>query len=556
MLGNILPRRKEIGERAASGIHPVLPFYHRDTLSRQARRRLTIAFFIASFIFGFFFAILPNESKAMLTVPLFVMAAFILWLLPETGRPPTRFLTAMFFSYFVAVVLWPFYLAVQIPGMPLIEIRRVFLLLSVLGLLTCLSVSEGFRAEMKSIMEALPLFFRIFLAFVVVQCLSLIAPITRGDATMAFVRNQLQWTAIIFISMYVFSRPGKVQIFANMVRFLAVILAIESIFELQNQQVLWAGHIPWFLEVSDPAMEKLLESVFRSGEYRVKGPFSVSLTFAEFLCLTLPFFIQYILFGRNKFLRIVCVVCDLLVINAILDTQARLGLVGLMVSHAIYFAIWSIWYWRTRKDDVFGPAVALALPVMVALIGAALVFVGRFRYIWLGGQEQAASTLGRYEQAAAFPAVFVKRALFGYGPSQGGRALGYTNPVGDLSIDSSLLSIPLDYGFFGFVLYCAMYIFALLTAAKLALDAREGEDSYALPAAVTLAVWLTIRIVLSQQDNEGFMYIILGLVVALAYRRRKQDEAQDVGRSGGVDASGSEAQRPRGGFHVPGFARS
>ncbi len=463
MLGNILPRRKRSEGQAAHSAHPVLASYHRDMLTPRVRRRLKIGLFIASVILGFLFSVLPNDSKAMLTVPLFVMAAFVLWLLPETGRAPTRFLARMFFCYLVGLALWPFYLAVQIPGMPLIEVRRAFLLLSVLGLLTCLSVSEKFRGEMKDIMSTMPLFFKIFLAFVLVQALSLAAPLVRSDATMAFVRNQLQWTAIIFISMYVFSKPGRVQMFANMVRVLAVILAVESMFELQNQQVLWAGHIPSFLQVSDPAMKKLLESVYRSGDYRVKGPFSVSLTFAEFLCLTLPFFIQYMLFGRSVILRLVCVVCDILVIGAILATQARLGIVGMMVAHGIYFAIWSIRFWRTHKENVFGPAVALALPGMVALAGLALVFVKRFQGVYMGGGEEAASTLGRYGQAAAFPPVFIKRPLFGWGPSQGGGALGYRNQAGDVSIDSSLLSVPLDYGITGFVLYCAMYFFLLYT---------------------------------------------------------------------------------------------
>lgn len=539
MLGNILPRRKGIKTRVASVANPVLPFYYRDRLTPRARRWLTIAFFIASFVFGFFFSVLPNESKSMLAVPLFVLAAFILWLLPETGRAPTRFLTSMFFGYMVALALWPFYLAVQIPGMPLIEIRRGFLMLAVLALLISLSVSEKFKSEMKDIMSAQPVFFKIVVAFVIVQFLSLLAPLDRTAAVMTFVRNQLQWTAILFVSIYVLSKPGRVQLFANVVRVLAVILAVQSIFELNNQQVLWAGHIPAFLQVSDPAMVRLLESVYRAGEYRVKGPFSVSLTFAEFLCLTLPLFIQYLLFGRNIYLRLVCLVCDGLVIFAILATQARLGLVGMVVAHGIYFAIWSIRFWRTHKNNVFGPAFALGLPGTAALLGLAFAFIGRFRNMLTGGSAQEyGSTQGRFNQAAEFPSIFVKRPLFGYGPSQGGSALGYTNQAGEVSIDSSLLSIPLDYGITGFVLYCAMYFLLLYTAAKLAFDARDKEETYALPAAVTIAVWLTIRIVLSQQDNEPFMYMIMGLIVALAWRRKKQDEASVAGRVGLTDMRG------------------
>lgn len=554
MLGNILSRHKRIERRAAAPAHPVLPFYHRDRLSPRARRRLTIAFFIASFVFGFFFAILPNESKAMLTVPLFVMAAFILWLLPETGRPPTRFLRAMFFSYFVALILWPYYLAFQIPGMPLIEIRRAFLFLAILGLLVSLSVSSAFKQHMKELVETWPTFFKMLIGFVVVQALSLVGTPYFNEAFMSFLRIQLACTAIFFITIYVMSQPGRVLLFANLIRFVAVALSIMAIFEYRNQGLLWAGHIPSFLQVSDPAMVNLLDSTFRAGDYRVTTTFSVSLCLAEFLALTLPFFLQYLVTGRNRMFKFILVVCDLLVMNAILLTQARVGIVGIAVTHGIYGFILALRFWRAHKDSLLGPAALLAYPAGMAVFAVAAFTVPRLKVMWLGNGVQAASTQGRLEQAEAFPGVFIGRPLFGYGPSQGGRVLGYTNPAGEVSIDSGLLAIPLNYGAVGAALYFGMFIYLFVQGMRLSADARGQEDSYAMPVAVTMIFWLTSRIVIAQEDNASFMYMMMGTLIALAYRHSRQRSAS-AGLAPDAPAKG-EGSRTRGGFHVPGFARN
>lgn len=524
MLRNTVLRWKWRRTAPAPISYPVLADYHRSTLTPKGQRRWIIAFFLINFVLGFWFSLLPIDMKPLVTSPLFVMAAFIVWLLPETGRPPTTMMTKMFFAYFIALILWPYYLAIQIPGAPLIEIRRAFLFLSVFFFLVSLSVSHRFIGEMKQILAASPLFMKFFYGFILAQTFSLLGTQDPTGGTLSFVKNQLAWTGVFFIAVYVLSKPGQILRFSNLIRIVATILAIMALFEYRNQGILWAKHIPSFLAVSDPAMERLLSPVFRDGDYRVTGTFSVSLCFAEFLSLTIPFFLQYLVNGRNKLHKIVVVVCDLLVINAILLTQARVGLVGIMVTHGIYGFIWSIRFWRTHKDSLFGPMLALSYPAALTVFALAMIFIGRLRQTWMGDSSTAASTLGRLDQAKKFPSVFIHRPLFGYGPNQAGRALDFRNQAGEMSIDSSLLSIPLSYGAFGMICYYAMFITLLIGGMRLAFEATEEEASYAMPFAVTIAAWLTSRIVLAQEDNASFMYMMLAAIVALAFQRKSKDD--------------------------------
>ncbi len=530
MLGKLI-LKKRTHERPATRAagEGVFAQYHKSALSPKGQRRMLYGFVFLNFVVGFFFSVLPDQSKAMMTVPLFVMAALIVWLLPETGKPPTNFLTKMFFCYFATLILWPYYLAIQIPGAPLIEIRRAFLFLGILTMLVSISVSSKFVREMKDIINAEPVFFKILLGLVVAQTVSVFGANDVSSAFSAYLRIQLAHTGALFIAIYVLSKQGRVVFFANMIRVVAVILAIIAILEYENQGILWAHHIPSFLQVDDPAMVNLLDSAFRAGDYRVVGTFSVPLCYAEFMALTLPFFLHYMLFGEKRGYKFILLICDALVINAILLTQARVGIVGIMVTHGIYGFIWSIRFWRTHKDSLFGPALALSYPVGLTVFGLAMIFVGRLRGLWMGGAVEGASTLGRYAQADAFPPVFIHKPLFGYGPAQGAKALNFRNPAGELSIDSGLLNIPLCYGAVGAVFYFGMFIFMLIMGMRLAFDARDREIGYAMPAAVTIAFWLVSRIVLAQEDNASFMYMMMGTLVALSYQQKKM-AASNAGR--------------------------
>lgn len=293
---------------------------------------------------------------------------------------------------------------------------------------------------------------------------------------------------------------------------------------------MWAKHIPSFLTVSDPAMIRLLSPVFREGDYRGTFPFRSVLRNS---CRS-PFRSSCNIWwsGGNRLYKLIVVVCDVLVINAIILTQARVGIVGIMVTHGVGF-IWSIRFWRTRKDSLFGPMIALSYPAALTVFAMAMLFIGRLREMWMGGQSTYGSTEGRLAQAAKFPAVFIHRPLFGYGPAQGGRALDFRNQAGGMSIDSSLLSIPLNYGAFGFICYVGIFAYMLVQGMRLAFDAREEEASYAMPFAVTIAAWLTSRIVLAQEDNASFMFMVLGALTALAYQRKVRNEqmAHMLGRT-------------------------
>ncbi len=511
-------RRRRRARIIAARAVTTLPGYSANNYWKSRRRTIYIALAIFAFLYGFAFALLAPALLLPLLVPLIALFGLLIWVLPDGLRPPTQILVRTFFCYAVAIQLWPYYLAVQLPGMPLLEIRRLFMATALFAMLVSYSVSPEFRRQTQAIVNAWPLFFKLFLAFLFVQILSLVLATDHASAVQKFIRNQFSWTATLIITCYVLSRPGMTTLWASVIRTAAVILAFIAFFEFRNQQILWAKHIPSFLTVSDPAMVRLLEPVFREGEYRVTTTFSVSLAFAEFMALTLPLFLHYIFTGKNMKMRWLTGICHVLVVAAIVLTRARVGAVGIVIAHTAYILPWALRRWREDKSSLVAPAVVLAYPAMVAILVAVVLFVGRVRSFVLGDGSTTSSTVSRLEQAIQTVPVLLHRPLFGYGPSQGALALNFRNPAGELSIDSSILSVVLDYGVVGFTLYYAMLFAALYKAARLSLVARSFESSYVTAAAVSLLVWLATRIALAQEDNMSTMYMILGLVAAANYR--------------------------------------
>lgn len=508
--------------------------YRRPPPGRWRTLLLFLVLFGVSGIAGLTIATLPAARLSLFAIPIALLSGLIIWLLPEGATPPTRFMRQMFFAYFVAVIVWPYYIAIDIPGFPLIEIRRAFLALAVLMLGVSLSISREFRREIADIFRASPLFTKLFLGFLAFQLLSV--PFARDLRTgiSFYVKDQLGWTAVLVMAAYIFSRPGKILLWSAILRTLAIFLAFLAFAEYKNQALLWIDHIPSFLSISDPEIAlRQLAPHFRNGLYRVKGTFIVSLALAEWFALTTPFFLYYVLFGKKMLLRAICAVADILVFVAADLTQARIGMVGFLVTHTLFIAAWALRARQQKGNTLLPTAVLAAYPAMFCAIVVAVLTVDRLRISVLGGGTQAASDQGRREQMiAAIPKV-LERPLTGYGPGQAALSVGWTNPQGDVSLDTYVVSILVDYGIIGFFCYVGMMGVAAVQGLKLGMISKSEESGYALAGGVTVLAWLACQVALSQEDNASMVFMVLGMILALAYRQARETEGHGFSTSSG-----------------------
>lgn len=92
-----------------------------------------------------------------------------------------------------------------------------------------------------------------------------------------------------------------------------------------------------------------------------------------------------------------------------------------------------------------------------------------------------------------------------------------------ITIDTYYLSVALEYGVLGFIVFYGMLAIAIYEASRRALfsDLENDTRSFLLPIAVSLVTFVIIKSVFSQQDNHPVIFMMLGALVAIVGSSRR-----------------------------------
>jgi hypothetical protein len=478
-------------------------------------------------LYGFFFGLTAPYLLVPFAVPIVLLAAVIIWALPEQRTAPTLPIEFLFPAYLVILVLWPRYVALQLPGMPWITLLRIVGLPMAGFLLISLSVSKAFRASVSESVTAVKPMWIFLCGFVFIQLLTTIAsPKPMAAAQLTF-DDQIYWTAVFVISATIFRKDGQIERYLGLLCVLSVFIVLLTAIEWRRQYVLWATHIPAILRIPDPSVQNTLTPSFRPGThlYRAKATFSTGLALAEYISLLTPFFLHFGFSKRNTLVRLGCFAMVPLTFVAVRMTDARLGVVGVFSSVLLYGLIWSIVRWRSHPRDLFAAATVYAYPV-VFLAGIAAIFSStRLNQMVLGGGAQAGSTAARKTQLGMATAHLWTHP-WGFGSGQSGNAMGFAK--GDfITIDNYFIVVSLDYGLLGVLFWYGTFVIAIFVAVRYCISAEYGrrpEAKLLAPLAVSLTAFLIIKWVHGQADNHSVYFMMLGMISALVYRLKHQPD--------------------------------
>lgn len=521
-------------------------FPYRQSQPESRARRLLIGLLLTGLLYGFYFGQLAPFLVMPFLVPIALLAGLVIWALPA-GRPPEAWTSRLLIAFLVVLPLWPNYLAVALPGMPWITMSRIIGAPMILLLLICLSVSAEFRRAVRDSLDAIGPAWRMLAVFVLLQFLSLPLAVIHGggvgDAVEAFVVAQINCTAVFFLGAAIFLRPGRASFLVNALIVAAFALCMIGLVEWRQGAVPWAGHIPSFLKVQDPLVEKVLGGSTRaaSGIHRVQASYTTSLGFAEFLALMTPFVLHLAVAGGRVATRLAAAAFLPLLFWTILLTDSRLGVIGFFLSLLFYLFIHGVMKWRRERRSLIGPAIVLAYPMLFAGFLTATVFVGRLsRMVW-GGGAASYSTQARIEQYDKGFGLFLQNPL-GYGIGRGGITLGYSNQAGVGTIDTYYLLILLEYGAIGFLLFYGLFLAGLWKMGKTLFGQPlpgRGEESLLVPLAIAIGNWIVIKSIFAQDDNHPLIFAMLGMAAALLHRIER------VNPEGGWPRTAGRARKDR-----------
>lgn len=479
-------------------------------------------------VYGMAFGLFGQGLAVLFLVPIGILALLVIWALPDTNRPPVGLMGRLFFIATGAAVLWPNYLAIALPGLPWITVQRLVDIPMALVLLICLSISKTFRSKLATTLKAAPWVSWLMLTFFGFEVLSVIVSIGPIFSLDHFITAQISWTAMFVISAYVVRRKGAMTKWSRLLWACGLIIASIAFAEIRVRHPLWAGHIPSFLQINDPMVQSILEGAVRGTKYRAVATFDTALALGEFLALSLTFIVHETMTTKNVTVRIAGALSIPYILASELSSGSRSGIVGSTIALALYALLWLLRR-RAGKGDIVKPVLIAFYPLGAVLFGAATFVVPALRVRMWNGGSSGYSDMARMDQVhLGIPRILHRP--WGYGMAQAAQALQYYTPSGFLSIDSYYLSLFLEYGILGALVYIAMFACGAVEAGWLAIqgDDPDEETSFLVPVAISLVVFLVIKSVFAQIDNHALFFSVLGMVPALAWRHKTAQNPADA----------------------------
>lgn len=498
---------------------PLAPYRRPGFVERHRFLCLTILA-LAALGYGAFFALTAPYFIVQMTLPLALPVMLAIWALPDDGKPYERTVSFLFWAYMLSLMVWPDYLAFQFPGLPWITFARLFALPLALVYLISLSQSHAYRAETYDALKTTGPAWKFLLAFAILALISIAFSNKTNESLNKYIIAVYAWFSIFFVSFHIFLKRGRPTTFVVLIWGSAALACFFGIWEARISQVPWASHIPSFLQVEDPIVQQILAPKSRAatGIYRVQGKFTTPLGLSEFLALCAPFILHVTVTTRNIWLKLLGLVLGGTMIYIVVKTDSRLGSVGLLATGILYSLYFAVRRWQRDRDSLVSPLVILAYPTMVTLFIISSFFVRRIRNMVWGNGAYSASTEGRLIQIEQGMPMILNRP-WGHGIGRAAETLGISNGEGVITIDTYYLSVALEVGIIGFIVYYAVFISGITTGIKALLrNGSEPEGELLAPAVITTINFVLIKSVFSQQENHPLFFAVLGMVLALSWR--------------------------------------
>jgi hypothetical protein len=515
------PQRARAGSILYKMSAPVLKPYTADPRLRwYVVSGIVGAFLTGCFLFGSSFALTAPYNLPPYFLTLAALFGLAVWALPDNKNPPARLLVPILLALFAALYLWPNYLAFSTAGLPWITIGRLTVLPYTLIVLACFGTSAEMRGRVMEVWASIPWFRNLFIAYVTIEFLSILLSTDHTQSLNLFGVELTSATFTFVTASYIFRVPGRAERFVGYLLICAFSLTLIGILERRMGQIPWAGHVPGFLQINDPNVQRFLGGTERNGMHRVQTTFSTSLGVAEFISILAPFLLHFAINQYPKIVRISAVLAIPFYFSLVSFSQARTGMVGLLITFFVYPLLLAFISWR-RSTNLIASTMVYVSPVLIVVSALAIVFVDGIRIRIFGGGSTQSSTQARQQQwELGLPQIVTHP--WGFGIGRGAETVGYSSvgEGGTISIDTSYLNQLMQFGPLGFIIWMGVLISAIAYAFRGAMLSINEDREFQLfiPMTISFLVYLTTRSAFSSLDNLTMIYLLWGMMTALMWR--------------------------------------
>jgi O-antigen ligase len=505
--------------RAAAILKP----YERRREPGVAKRAMLFGgLILVAAMYGLLCSILPFRFVVIPAVPIMVLVGLILWMLPDVGGMPYARLRTLMLWYLGVNILWPNYVAVNLPGLPWITPTRIIVFSMVVIFVYALSTSGAFRRSIIDSLDTEPWLRKLFWLFWATTTVSIVFSIYPFASFNRYVNNQVYWTMFLALSAFLATRPNFVLPAGRILAWSMIVVSLLGIYEYAIQRVFWLDHLPDFLKADLELLAIAGETQARAGTglYRVRGTFVASLYFAEYTAMAFPFVLHFLFRAKSIAAFALLFAGVMACATTMYLTNARSAMIGLLLALVLYgfFAAWRIR--RQQPNSLASTAVVFGYPAVMLFLMLAVLSWNRLRVAVIGGGQNVASDNARSVQwDLGFP-MALSHPL-GHGVARSGGTLGYTNRAGEATIDSYYLSLLLEYGFLGLASFMLLFLLAAWLGFRAYNASRTEEEQMVGPLTMALVNFTVIKSVLSSEANMPVAFVMLGALLGLVWQMRQ-----------------------------------
>lgn len=392
------------------------PYERRSNVSGFGKFMLFSGLVFVATIYGLMCAILPMQLIAIPAVPVLLMVALILWLLPDIGEARVDSAESLMLWFIGLNIVWPNYVAFDLPGLPWITPTRIIVFSILAVVMFGLATSSEFRRRINDVTGSQRGIRMLFWAFWLMTTVALAFSNQMSFSINKYANNQIFWTMMFPVAAYFAVRKGFVDKVATIIVVTLFVVMMLGLYEYKIQKVFWIDQLPFFLRVDPEFLERVAKSQSRAGTdvYRVRGTMATSLYFAEFLAMVFPLALHFMLRSKG-FIRTVLLAAGVAGTTVVMYlTNARSAMVGLLLTLLIY-PLFAAWRRRSLSPRSIGATSTLAMyPFGVVVVALLVVFWRRAHVMVLGGgQHQASSDARNAQWVMGLPKIL--KAPLGHG---------------------------------------------------------------------------------------------------------------------------------------------
>lgn len=510
----------------------ILPPYTRrvDDLRHRISKSVAIfALVLTAMFMGFWLAVFGT----LVVQPFFIMVGVLflvaLWLVDDTEPNLRPAITKMLLIYAALEIIWPSYLAVNIPGLPWITPPRLMLLLMMCLATLQFAQSSKARGEVvESLGYAKLAMWMLAIFWIPAFATALVSPRPGNSFTMVL-EWFLLWNMPFLVAIWIF---GDRETFAKFIRItlwsLCVVFVL-TILEYVERKPIWFGYIPSFLKVDGPLYNAIMQEQVRVGDnrYRARGVFAVHLYYAQFILMVTPFILHKAIENRGwmRFWAYAFLAFNLLVIWM---TNTRTGMTGFILVSSGMVALYALRRFLnpSNKADMVAPAIFMTVPVAIMALAVLIMASPRLQTITVGGAQTRSSDAGRDNQWRKGWAAMEKNP-FGHGGGISPRLAG--RMAGDrYIIDSLWLNFMLDFGVFSFFGFMAFLVTTAYYGVRMYVTTRDDTVKLMGPASVAVGGMALTTYTISFVGNLPFMMMLVGAIYAFRRSVMLEEKAKGI----------------------------